>query len=140
MQSLGERIRELRCARGIHSSEIPISRSQLSKVEHDHVNPHEDVLMRICDGLQVGIGRLFASQEQFDGMMALEDRFVLAVIPFLKQLNAEQKKTILITLEAAPKQEIRQVHRPRFASTAKPILNASSRYTPQTVSTFSSQI
>lgn len=104
MDNIGQRIRDLRTARHIAAHEVGVNRTYLSKVETGVVTMSLEMIERLSERFEIAPARLLGPQEQFDALLALEDDFVQAVIPYLKQLNETQKKEILITLEAAPKQ------------------------------------
>lgn len=125
----GHRVREIRKARGLLSEDTGVSRSYLSKIEYEHQGASLGCLERICEALGVGFARFFCPQDKFEALLLLEDKFVAEVLPFLKRLNAEHKKLILQTLEAAPKCKPVQKRSRRSARTRNLTYNESSKFT-----------
>jgi transcriptional regulator with XRE-family HTH domain len=117
---IGRRIRELREARRISPKAMGFNWATLSRVETGEYAASIGWLEHACERFGIGIKRLFASDEEFAAMLALEDPFALEVLPFLKSLNAEQRAYILKVLDAAPKQKPRP-----FVNTANPTLSGS---------------
>jgi transcriptional regulator with XRE-family HTH domain len=97
-------IRELRRSRMLSASELArrsgISRGHLHHVENRSFTPSLRTLAKISAGLGVGLGRLLTLNSS---EILLEDLFVQQVQPFLRHLNSQQRKLVLRTLEAAPK-------------------------------------
>ena len=101
-ESLGARIRALRCARHIDPLGLRLQRGTLCRVELGQMIPSVGYLERIAAALDTSPWRFFLPAEEFEARLALEDSFVLAVKPFLKSLSAQQKTYILKVLAAAP--------------------------------------
>ena len=122
MTDFGDRIRQLREVRRIGTTETGLSRSGLSKAENGIYSVTFEVVERLCMVFDVGFKRFFSADQEFEDMLVLEDPLVQEVLPFLKQLSEEQKKQILKTLEAAPKQgKGKHQGRPRSAPSWKRI-------------------
>jgi len=134
----GQRLLDLRNVRKLKPSDLAVSRTFLSRVENERLLASLGFIERLCQAYGIGLGRLFASEEDFEAMLALEEEFVEAVKPFLKKLNAEQRKQILATLEAAPKAAKRG--RRACDRIKKVTFGESKKYTPQTVSSSNSPI
>jgi transcriptional regulator with XRE-family HTH domain len=102
--SLADVIRELRRSRMLTASELAkrsgISRGHLHHVENRSFTPSLRTLEKISVGLSVGVGRLLTLTSS---EVVLEDSFVQQVRPFLRHLNSQQRRLLLRTLEAAPK-------------------------------------
>ena len=128
LEQLGERLRQLRLSRGLSHRETGIARSSWSKIENGRSDPSVGYVERLCAVLGIGLNRLLAPEIEFSAMLALEDRFVLQVRPFLKLLNGGQRKLILKTLEAAPKQIVNHGGR-KSANTEHRTLNVSGNST-----------
>jgi len=122
----GKRIRALRLARDIPADGIGISRSYLTRIELEDQHASLGALERMCESLGIGMSRLFADERRFNEMMVVEDRFVLLVLPFLKQLNARQRKEILDTMGQAP---IEAPHRLPYVHTEHRTSRASEKFT-----------
>lgn len=135
VDSIGQRVRELREARRIGSKEMGINRTYLSKVETGRTAISLEMVERLCRRFEIGPARLLGSREQFDAMLALEQDFVQAVLPYLRQLNETQRKEILVTLEAAPRQNPARTGRPRSVPIENPTSNGSRSCTEGKVST-----
>jgi transcriptional regulator with XRE-family HTH domain len=103
---IGKRILEMRIVRGLRQQDILKNRSYLYKVEAGSVLPGLAVLEILAATFDVGIARFFISEEEHIAMLTLEDPFCIAIIPFLKRLNEEQRREILKTIDAAPKQKV----------------------------------
>lgn len=112
--TIGRRIRALRYARRIDASATRSSRGHLSRMENGQMLPSLEMAEQLCSSFEVGFSRFFGPDEQFEVMLMLEDEFVLAVKPYLKQLTEEQRQQVLKVLDAAPKQ--RHSERQSFAS------------------------
>src|SRR5258707_1830596 len=102
--SIADAIRELRRSRMLTPSELAkrsrISRGHLHHVENKSFMPSLRTLEKISAGLGVGVGRLLTLNSS---EVVLEDSFVQQVRPFLRHLNSQQRRLLLRTLEAAPK-------------------------------------
>jgi len=102
--SIANVIRELRRSRMLSASELArrsgISRGHLHHVENRSFTPSLRTLEKISVGLGVGVGRLLTLNSS---EVVLEDSFVQQVRPFLRHLNSQQRRLLLRTLEAAPK-------------------------------------
>lgn len=116
---LGERIRELRHARHRSQQSTSFSHSWLSRVETGGCEPSLGALERIAECFDIGLEVLLGPEARFSSTLLLEEEFVQAVLPYLKQLNEEKRKQILLTLEAAPKQSRHRGGRPRSANIAQ---------------------
>lgn len=99
---IGKRIREMRQAYHLDAHNLGVNRTWLSKLENERVSLTLEMVERICRAMDVSMGRMFVSQEQFDAMLAVENEFASEVRPFLKQLSEKQRTEILLTLAAAP--------------------------------------
>ena len=75
--NLGERVRELRKARGWTleqaASQAGLARSTLSKIENGQMSPTYDALKKLAVGLEISIPQLFTppQREQVSGRMAV---------------------------------------------------------------------
>lgn len=103
---LSQAIRELRRSQRLTLSELArrsgLSRGHLSSVENERFfSPSIQTLIRISEGLNVEARRLLALTTF---QVTMEDPFVRQVKPYLAGLNHEQRKHVLKTLAAAPKQ------------------------------------
>lgn len=103
---MGLRVRQLRLSAGesLRSTQY-CSRTYLDRIERGTYHPSLAKIEQLCEHFQIGLETFFAPQERFDVHLFFGDSFVEAVRPFLKSLTEEQKRFILVTLEAAPKQK-----------------------------------
>ncbi len=97
-------IRELRQARMLTGLELAkragLSRSHVFSIENQNYAPSLATLERICAGLETGLGRILSvSQDE----VLLENAFIRACVPLVRQLNTNQRSLVIKTLEAAPK-------------------------------------
>ena len=106
MTTISQVIRHLRESRGLtrlelaHSSRL--SRAHLWSIEQGKTAPSLATVEKLSATLNVGLGRMFnPSQDE----LLLEDAFVRAVHPFLRQLNCQQRRQLVKVLQAAPRHE-----------------------------------
>lgn len=102
---IGQRIKEIRIARGLKRSALSNWKGYISAVENNRKNPQLAKLERIAEKLGIGVWRLFIQKEQWDAMLSLEDRFCFSIMCYLRKLNQSQREYILKVLEAAPKND-----------------------------------
>ena len=98
-------IRELRVSRALSLSELArrckgLSKGHLHSVENEKYSPSVLTLIRISEGLDVGVQKLLTLSSV---EILLLDPFVGPIRQFLPNLNAQQRQHVLRTLEAAPK-------------------------------------
>lgn len=103
---LSQAIRELRHSQRLTLSELArragLSPGHLSSVENERFfSPSIQTLIRISNGLNVEMQRLLTLTSL---QVTMEDPFVRQVKPYLGALNHDQRKRVLKTLAAAPKQ------------------------------------
>ena len=108
--NLAAKIWKLRRAQGLTLAQLA-ARSQMPRGHLYHIEAQTfatslATLEKICSGLNVGLGRFLAMNSHNE--IVLEDSFVRQVKPYLAVLNHEQRKHVLKTLAAAPKQTKRR--------------------------------
>jgi transcriptional regulator with XRE-family HTH domain len=100
---IGQRILELRESRMTRTQlarRSKISRSHLWHIEQGHIVPGLGTLEKISEALNVCLPRLFSRSE---AELLLEDTFIRAMQPFLRNLDCRQRQLVLKTVEAAPR-------------------------------------
>ena len=106
MTRLSNVIRELRQSRSMTRPELArlskMSRSYLWHIEQGHATPSLASLEKLSGALNVGLSRFF---RRSDAEILLENTFVRAIHPFVRQLDHKQRQQLMKTLEAAPRQE-----------------------------------
>lgn len=107
--TLAEKIRAWRLTRGMSlarlASAARMSKGHLSSIEHARFSPGVLTLIKISNALDLDARRLLALTSL---QVTMEDPFVRQVKPYLSALNHEQRKNVLKTLAAAPKQTKRR--------------------------------
>jgi transcriptional regulator with XRE-family HTH domain len=102
VEGIGARLRRIRESTGMVQSELTrrsnVSRSYLSRIEVGAMIPSVETCERICEGLRVGLRRLFLPES--NGELLIEDPFIAALRPCLGRLDDKQRKFILKTLAA----------------------------------------
>lgn len=103
MRWVGERVHDLRQARGLSRYAIGSNRSYVFRLESGRLTPRLLNLERIADQLGVGLWRFFVSDDEHERLLMLEDPFVMAVNLFVHDLSEADRARILEVLAAAPK-------------------------------------
>jgi transcriptional regulator with XRE-family HTH domain len=95
--NIGKRIQQLRKSRGLTQNQLQmrsrVSRSYLARVETGLMTPSLRTVEKIALGLGIALSQFFipaASPE-----ILLEDPFIHGLRPFLRQLNSEQRRSVL---------------------------------------------
>jgi transcriptional regulator with XRE-family HTH domain/ribosomal protein S14 len=122
VENIGQRIRQLRESRGMTQSQLQarsrVSRSYLSRIESGQMTPSLGTLEKIAEALGVGLNRFFIPQSNGEALM--EDPFIQGLRPYLRQLDAEQWRSILKRLQAISDHLTSSNGRMRPAPTARP--------------------
>ncbi len=102
VENIGQRIRQLREARGMTQSQLQarsrVSRSYLSRIESGQMTPSLGTLEKISEALGVGLSRFFIPESNGEALM--EDPFIQGLRPYLRQLDWAQWQSILKRLQA----------------------------------------
>jgi transcriptional regulator with XRE-family HTH domain len=100
--NIGRRIAQLREVRGLTQSQLTsvsrVSRSYVSRIESGKMTPSLGTLEKISAALDTSLDRFFVKES--DAADLLEDKFVLAVRPYLRQLEWVQWESLLKRLRA----------------------------------------
>jgi len=102
VENIGQRIRQLREARGMTQSQLQarsrVSRSYLSRIESGQMTPSLGTLEKISEALGVGLNRFFVPES--NGEVLMEDPFIQGLRPYLRQLDWHQWQSVLKRLQA----------------------------------------
>ncbi|HEX4103910.1 MAG TPA: helix-turn-helix domain-containing protein [Candidatus Paceibacterota bacterium] len=102
VQNVGQRILQLREARGITQSQLQarcrVSRSYLSRIEGGRMTPSLATLEKIAVALGIGLNRFFLLETCNEDL--IEDPFIQSLRPFLRQLDLPSRQRVIDRLRA----------------------------------------
>lgn len=107
-KTLGERVREIREAKGLTQREIAdriqIDDYYISRLENDHINPTLATMQKLARALEVEVRDLFpATQPEFRVTPPTLDKDLKKVVALWKGLNQEHRQLMLRFIEQTHK-------------------------------------
>ena len=104
MNTLGERIQELRKQKGLTQNqlakEIGVSHTQMARYEIKGVQPTADTLKKLADLFGTSIDFLVVGNTQQKAIDSIKDAELVADFKKVAQLPDEERKTILKVIKA----------------------------------------
>lgn len=73
-------------------------------METGRLTPGLRKLEKIAERLDVGLARLFVTDEEHKHLMMMEDWFIMEIKPYVRELGKEDRAYILKVISAAPKE------------------------------------
>jgi transcriptional regulator with XRE-family HTH domain len=99
---IGRRIQHLRTSRGLTQGQLQrrsrVSRSYLSRIESLQMTPSLGTIEKLSEALGVSLNRFFIPDSSCEAL--LDDAFIQGLRPYLRQLDFEQWKSVLVRLAA----------------------------------------
>lgn len=104
MNSIGERIQDLRKKAGLNQTklaqQIEVSLTQLQRYENKGVQPPADVLKKLADSFDVSIDFMVYGNNEEKAKQIIEDNDLLMQFKAVESLNNKDKSTIKDIIDA----------------------------------------